>query len=203
MSSNWLAEEVAADSRKLSKRSHKIRIISYSIGVLLVITVIALVSSIKPAKSVAAQITGSIPTGVSAEATPSNTPIPFPTSSIIASTSYVPPINESFSVPTYSFPTSAGTVSIPSYTYTPPTPTQSCAYSSQIASSSQNVTQAENQLSNDEQASQTSAMPNGGSSYGVSAAQHAGAWQSALQADQNNVASAQNTLSYYESQPGC
>jgi hypothetical protein len=97
------------------------------------------------------------------------------------------------------------TVSTPTSTYTPaPTPVAPiCAYDSQIGAYTQSLTQAENQYSNDQQASQTSAMPNGGSSYGVSASQHTAAWASALQTDQNNINSAQNTLSYYKSQPGC
>lgn len=83
--------------------------------------------------------------------------------------------------------------------YDPPTP-KPCAYESQIATASQNLVGAEGKLNGDTQQFNT---PGGVGSYGLSAAALKAYETQTLQTDRNNVISAQNTLSYDKSQPGC
>ncbi|MGH7240345.1 MAG: hypothetical protein ACREHG_09840 [Candidatus Saccharimonadales bacterium] len=223
---NWLAKEMEAENQKNPHRSFYIKISLVSLMIILAGgLVIAFHHSPTQNTASSAPITD---TGNSADTpntttNPITTPTPNDSSALSQEVaedkamaaqdeanakddiSSAQSLSEPISVPSFSIPTTTGTVTIPSYSYTPPTstPSPSCAYGSQIASSTQTLIQTENKLSTDEQASQTSEMPDGEQSGGVTAFQHDAAWASALQADENSVNSAQNTLSNYESQPGC
>lgn len=161
MSDNWLANEVATESKKLSKRSHKIRIITYVIGASLVSVVIILISNIKPATSVAAKIIGGSPTSILATPSPSassNTATQLLQQEEQESEAEaaqeekmaqddlnaITP-TQSFTIPAFSISTAAGAISVPSYSYTPPTiSTPDCsAYGSAYAPLAQKLTQEE------------------------------------------------------------
>jgi len=213
MSDNWLAQEVGADSKKMRQQEVKRRIVIGIIGLIVLGTggmALAAYHNPKVIKTAndtpipASEFDTPTPTpGISNLVTPTGTPSLVVLTAPSMSSNYTPPISQSFSLPSISIPSSSGTVSIPSYSYTPPTPAPTCAYGSQITTASQNLLRAENQLSEDEQASQTGAMPDGESGAGVSATQHNAAWASALQSDEATVNSDQNTLSGYEGEPGC
>jgi hypothetical protein len=226
MSENWLAQEVEGESKKLSIKRLKVKLTLGLISLFVCIGVGATLANSKPSS-----IAKSAILGVSTTAAPSASSTPAAGSSatlkasqdqaayqqalangdkaLAASLLQQAKIDQqSLTQQQQQFnATNNAPASTPSTAtaYTPPpTPTPAvCAYPGMVGTSSQKLAQAENQYSNDQQASQTSAMPNGETGYGISASQHAAAWASALQTDQNNINSAQNTLSYYKSQPGC
>lgn len=138
-------------------------------------------------------------TNLSPSTSPSST-VNLPSSNPTSNSSpnlYTPSITMPSS-PTISIPNSSYTPSYSSPTYTTPPSTYSPPSCPQLGDLTQQLIRAENQLSNDENASQSSA---GG--YGLTGAQLQSYWNSIIAQDKQVVNTAQQQINSYKQQTGC
>ena len=220
MSENWLAEEVKSESKKLARKSGKLKIVLGLITVFICVVGGTALSSMKPGRDTAAAPTGLPSVISSAAATPAV--LGASAAAYAASLKFSKDqaayqqalangdkalaaslLNQAESSQQYLIQQEqqyrAANTPIPAIPiYTPaPTPVAiTCAYPGKLGPAVQSLIRAENQLSADQDASHSSMA-------GLSGAQIEAYWAPIIQTDQNNVTSAQNAVSFYESQPGC
>jgi hypothetical protein len=210
MSENWLADAVETERTKSSRSSLKTRLVGVtSVAILLAVSLIGL-TSIKPSKVASTTSSSVTPQATEGAANTSVAPggTTLPTGAVPASSQGVStPLStaslpvSSYYVPSISLPTSSGTVTVPSYTYTPPTTTQpNCgAFNSSYGSLLQQLTQAENGYNSLMQQSQS-----GSGGYGLSGAQLQAYYQQQEQPYINQISGLNGQISSLRAQyPSC